>query len=114
MEKKYLDGFEDLTEFEDFNNTEPSFEVYIIEMKNTSGDPEHPEFMFIPGCESYFVAHFTDIDEGRNFAEELYEDPRQVMKELNITKPGVYSIQLLTIVDEIDVDCTYKRLVEIN
>lgn len=114
MKDKYLDGFEDLTELEDFNNTEPGFDVYIVEMKNTSGDPEHTEFKFTDGCESYFVAHFKNIDEGRSFAEELYEDPRQVMKELNITKSGVYSIQLLTIVDELDVDCTYKRLFEIN
>ena len=112
MEKKYLDGFEDLTELEDFDDHFPTFDVYLIEMERDSDDPT--KYVKANAGEVYFVAHFTDIDEGRNFAEELYEDPRQVMKELNITKPGVYSIQLLTIVDEIDVDCTYKRLVEIN
>ena len=112
MDKKYLDGFEDLTELEDFDNTTPTFDVYIIEMKNTSGDPEHPDFKFTDGCESHLVAHFTNIDEGRNFAEELYEDPSKTVTELRLTK-GVYSIQLLTIVDELDVDCTYKRLIEI-
>lgn len=113
MEKKYLQGYEDLTEpeLEDFENKEPIFEVWLCGMNETEDDYDY-------NMDDHLLATYNNIDEARAYAEAVYDDPSEVVGQLD-SETKVFSIEVETVIQTAEdcfenVDTTYKRLIEIK
>lgn len=106
--KQDISDDEDLGEVYD---TVPKFEVWLCGMNETEDDYDY-------NMDDHLLATFDNLPEAREYAEKVYDDPSEVVEQLN-AETKVFSIEVETVIQTAEdvfenIDTTYKRMLGIE